>query len=121
MDANESLITITDKAASKLREIMAEENKQAMGLRLGLRLAVIRTHCMGGRGFANRLAFEDTSGTDDEVLEHNGISVYIDQASARYLRSTELDYVETPTEAGFAINNPNAIGKCPCGHHDIFE
>jgi iron-sulfur cluster assembly accessory protein len=117
MDGSEGMVTISDKAASKLREIMAEQNEHAMGVRL----AVVRTHCMGGRGFANSLAFEGERGAEDDVREHDGVNVYIDQASARYLRGAELDYVETPTEAGFAINNPNVKSRCPCGRHDIFE
>jgi Fe-S cluster assembly iron-binding protein IscA len=39
----------------------------------------------------------------------------------KYLKGSELDYVETPTEAGFTVNNPNVMAKCPCGHHDIYE
>ncbi len=117
MDRIERLIMITDKAASKLREIMVRENNQA----ISLRLALVRTHCMDGRGFLNVLKFEESPGSNDEVLEDSGLKLCIDPSSAQYLRGAELDYIETSTEAGFKVNNPNVIAKCPCGHHDIFE
>ena len=111
------LVTITDKAAAKLREIAARENKQAFNLRM----AAVQTHCMDGRGFTYRLVFDDSGTKNDEVSEHNGIRVCLDPASANYLNGAELDYIETLAETGFKINNPNVISKCPCGHHDIFE
>lgn len=117
MSGNEQLVTITDRAAAELREIMTSENK----LSSSLRMATVRTHCMGGRGFTYGFTFEDSPSVEDEVSEHNGIKVCVDQASARYLKGAELDYVETPEGTGFKINNPNVIAKCPCGHHDIFE
>ncbi len=117
MDAGKGLITITEKAASKLRELMSGQSPPAAGLRV----AVVRTGCMGGRGFANRLAFEEGPGPGDETLEQNGIRVYVDPVSARYLRGTQLDYIDTPADSGFQIQNPNVRARCPCGHHDIFE
>ncbi len=117
MNANERLVTFTDEAASKLREVMARENQQTSSVRM----AVIQTHCMGGRGYENKLALEDSPKGDDEVSEHNGIRLCVDQVSARFLKGAEVDFVDTPEEAGFKINNPNVIAKCPCGHHDIFE
>lgn len=117
INANERLVTFTDEAASKLRDVMAWENQQTSSVRI----AVIQTHCMGGRGYENKLALEDSPTGDDKVSEHNGIRLCVDQASARYLKGAEVDFVDTPEGAGFKINNPNVIGKCPCGHHDIFE
>lgn len=117
MRLNEPPITFTDRAASRLRDIVAEENRQACSLRI----AVVRTHCMGGRGFTYRLALEDSPSADDAIFENEGMKVCIDPASSRYLNGTELDYVEGPAESGFKLNNPNVIAKCPCGHHDIFE
>lgn len=118
MGVDEKPITITDKAASKLREIAARENRQAFSLRM----AVVQTHCMDGRGFTYKLVLDDsTTNNDDDVSEHNGIKVCVAEASAKYLKGAEIDYIETLAEAGFKINNPNVISKCPCGNHDIFE
>ena len=117
MNGNERLVTITSKAASELRDIAAGENRQIVSVRI----ATVRTRCMGGRGYTYRVEFEDSPAANDEIPEHNGIKVYVDPASARYLKGAELDYIEALAETGFKINNPNVIAKCPCGHHDIFE
>jgi len=117
MNGTERLMTISGKAASKLRDIADEENMQ----RMSLRIAAVRTRCMGGRGYMYRIEFEDSPGPNDEVSEHNGIKVCVDPDSVRYLKGAELDYIETLSEIGFKIKNPNVIAKCPCGHHDIFE
>ncbi|MBI3041710.1 MAG: iron-sulfur cluster assembly accessory protein [Betaproteobacteria bacterium] len=117
MNGNERLVTITGKAATELRDMAAGENRQIVSLRI----AAVRTRCMGGRGYAYRLEFEDSPAANDEISEHDGIKLCVDPASARYLKGAELDYIETLAETGFKINNPNVIAKCPCGHHDIFE
>jgi iron-sulfur cluster assembly protein len=118
MSVDDMRVTITDKAAAKLREIAARKNRRAFRLRM----AVVQTHCMGGRGFTYKLVFDESATKeDDDVSAHNGIKVCVDEASAKYLQGSELDYVETLAEAGFKINNPNVVAKCPCGHHDIFE
>ena len=113
---NEPWITITEKAAVKLREIaLAEDNRTS-----SFRVAVVRTHCMGGKGFSNKLEF-DIPAADDKVMEQNGVQLCVDHASGQYLQGSEIDYVEAADKEGFAINNPNVRSKCPCGHHDIFE
>ena len=112
------LVTITNKAAAKLREIAAREERQAFALRI----AAVRTHCMDGKGFTYKLVFDDSAkNDDDDVSEHDEIQVCVEEASVKYLNGAELDYIETLAEAGFKINNPNVVSKCPCGHHDIFE
>ncbi len=113
---NESWLTITEKAAAKLREIALAENNQTSSVRV----AVVRTHCMGGKGFNNKLEF-DTPTADDKVLENNGIQLCVDEASGAYLKGAHIDYVESSGKKGFTIDNPNVRAKCPCGRHDIFE
>src|SRR3989304_87429 len=117
MNGNERGGPITGKAAAKLRELAAAENRQAVSLRI----AAVQTRCMGGRGYTYRLAIEDSPGANDELSEHDGIAVCVDPASAGYLAGSELDYIDTLPETGFTVNNPNVVAKCPCGHHDIFE
>lgn len=117
MSEKNRLVTITDRAAAKLLEIMVRENMPASTVRLSL----ARTHCMGGRGYLNRLAFEEAPAESDEVSEWNGVTVCVDPASAKYLVGAEIDYLETLETAGFSVTNPNVLAKCPCGHHDLFE
>ena len=117
MDADETRITITECAAARLRDIMAAEHQPVSSLRI----ALVRTRCMGGRGFTYRLGLEDSPSKDDAVFDYNGLTVFIDPASSGYLHGAELDYVESPEGTGFMVNNPNVVAKCPCGQHDIFE
>ena len=117
MDADETRITITEGAAARPRDIMAAEHQPVSSLRI----ALVRTRCMGGRGFTYRLGLEDSPSKDDAVLDYNGLTVFIDPASSGYLHGAELDYVESPEGTGFTVNNQNVVAKCPCGHHDIFE
>ena len=115
MGLDQTVVSLTRRAASKLRDLVAMEPTQS------LRIALVRTHCMGGRGFTYRLVLEDVPSGDDEVFEDGGVKLCIDQVSTKYLYGAELDYVETLEGTGFKVNNPNVMARCPCGHHDIFE
>ena len=117
MGLHKTMVTFTDRAASKLRDIIAMQNRSACSLRI----ALVPTHCMDGRGYTYRLALVEFPSGNDNVFEDNGVKVCVDPASSKYLNGTELDYAENVGEAGFKVNNPNITAKCPCGHHDIFD
>src|SRR5579862_6124473 len=102
------MITITEKAASKVKEIASAESLQGQGLRL----KVVGGGCAG---FSYDLYFEDKVGDMDEIFEHNGVKLYVDPLSFQYLEATEIDYVEGVHGAGFKFNNPNVKGTCGCG------
>jgi iron-sulfur cluster insertion protein len=117
MSSGGTVVTLTQAARSKIRDFIATEG----GDRRHLRIALVRTGCMGGRGFTYQLALQDSPSENDEVFEDGGVSVCVDQASSSHLSGAELDYVDTREASGFKLDNPNAIAQCPCGHHDIFE
>lgn len=75
---------------------------------------------MGGRGFACSIQ-EDTSKPGDMVINRNGLRLIVDQGSLQHLRSARIDYEEELQGGGLVVRNPNAIGDCHCGRHDIFE
>src|SRR3974390_2593940 len=102
------MITITEKAAVKVREIAESENLLGQGLRLGVGGG-------GCAGFSYDLYFEDNIGDMDEEFESNGVKLYVDPMSYQYLEGTEIDYVEGLHGAGFKFNNPNSKGSCGCG------
>jgi iron-sulfur cluster assembly accessory protein len=58
---------------------------------------------------------EETGGDGDQVFESNGVKLYVDPISIRYLKGAEVDFVETVTGGGFTIKNPNATSTCGCG------
>ena len=103
-----TMITITEKAAAKVKEIAEAENL----LGQGLRLRVVGGGCAG---FTYDLYFEDKIGDMDEQFESQGIKLYVDPMSFQYLENTEIDYVEGLHGAGFKFNNPNSKGSCGCG------
>jgi iron-sulfur cluster assembly protein len=100
--------TITESAAKKLKELMAEEDKEGHGLRV----AVMPGGCSG---FSYGLDFEDEAKENDLVMEEHGIKLYIDKESLSMVNGAEVDYVDGLMEAGFKISNPNAQQNCGCG------
>ncbi|MEO1398703.1 MAG: iron-sulfur cluster insertion protein ErpA [Pseudomonadota bacterium] len=102
------MITLTEKAIEKVREI-----REAEGIReQGLRVRVLGGGCSG---FSYDLYFEDETSDLDQVFDNDGIKVFIDMMSYQYLEGTEIDYVEGLHGAGFKFGNPNATGTCGCG------
>ena len=109
--AVESPITVTQKAAEQLRELMKEENKTDLPLRVFVQGG-------GCSGFQYGLMFEENGQqTGDQAFESNGIKILVDPISIRYLKDAEVDLVE-PSEnssGGLTIKNPNATSTCGCG------
>ena len=102
------MFTITDRAASKVKEIAQAEDLKEQGLRL-------RVVGGGCAGFTYDLYFEDQTTDMDEQFESNGVKLYVDPLSFQYLEDTEIDYVEGVHGSGFKFNNPNTKGSCGCG------
>lgn len=103
-----TLITITDRAAAKVKEIAETEDLKEQGLRL-------RVVGGGCAGFTYDLYFEDQITDMDEQFESNGVKLFVDPLSFQYLENTEIDYVEGVHGSGFKFNNPNVTGSCGCG------
>jgi iron-sulfur cluster assembly accessory protein len=104
-----TLISLTESAAVKIRDLMAEE---PAGEAEVLRIAVQGGGCSG---FQYALGFDRGPQDGDHELASQGISVVVDPFSAPYIAGTEIDWVEG-LQAGFAINNPNVSASCGCGH-----
>lgn len=102
------MINVTETAASKISELLAEEQKSQSGLRVFVQGG-------GCSGFQYGLMIEENSGESDRVFESNGVKLYVDPISIRYLKGAEVDFVETVTGGGFTIKNPNAVSTCGCG------
>lgn len=106
-----SEIKISDRAASRIREILAEQNIASDSL---LRISVRSGGCSGltyDLDFDSDVAVADS----DETFEDNGIHVVVDMRSFLYLAGTQLDYTEGLTGKGFHFHNPNAARTCSCG------
>ena len=101
-------ITVSSLAASKITEELSRDSKQESGLRV---------YVQGGgcSGFQYGLIVEDGPGVGDQVFESNGIKLYVDPISVRYLKGAEIDWIDNIAGGGFTIRNPNAKSTCGCG------
>jgi iron-sulfur cluster insertion protein len=102
------LIHVTEAAASKIKDLLAEENKTDSGLRVFVQGG-------GCSGFQYGLMIEEGGGVGDQTFESNGITLYVDPVSLSYLKGAEVDFVDTITGGGFTIKNHNATSTCGCG------
>ena len=102
------MLTVTEHAATKIRQIADAENLHGQGIR-------VRVVGGGCSGFTHDLYFDDVVGDMDEVFESHGVKLYVDPLSAQYLEGVEIDFVEGVHGSGFKFNNPNVKGTCGCG------
>ena len=103
-----SVLSLSDAAAAKLRELTKEETNPNIGLR-------VYVYSGGCSGFRYGMMLEDQPTPEDNVLEANGMKVYVDTNSIPLLKGAEIDYVDTLMGAGFTVNNPTAVAACGCG------
>ena len=101
-------MTITDAAAGRVKDLLAQRGKPSLGVRLGVRTA-------GCSGLSYTLEFADEKGEYDEVVECGDVTILIDPKAAMFLIGTEMDFVEEKLKSGFVFNNPNEKGRCGCG------
>lgn len=104
----EPMLSLTEKAAEKVKEIQAAENIEAS---YGLRLRVVGGGCSG---FAYDLYFDQVTDMD-RTFDSHGVKLVVDQMSLQYLAGTSVDYVEGLQGAGFKFMNPNVKSTCGCG------
>jgi iron-sulfur cluster assembly accessory protein len=107
--AEEFPVTLTPKAAEMVKITREQEGIDPSH---GLRVAVRGGGCSG---FEYSLDFEKEPRENDWVYDQNGLTLYVDAVSARYLQGTSIDYVLGMAGAGFKFHNPNATGTCGCG------
>jgi iron-sulfur cluster assembly protein len=108
MSMHRQPITVTPAAAERLKALMAEREKPAAGLRIGVR-------ARGCSGMSYTMEYAEEKSPADEVVETNGVTVLIDPKATMFIFGMEMDYVESKLESGFVFRNPNEKGRCGCG------
>ena len=103
------IVVLTAKAVEMIKLTRSQEG---MDDSYGLRVAVMGGGCSG---FQYALDFEQEARETDESFEVDGLKVFVDPVSARYLEDVVIDYVFGMNGAGFKFNNPKATGTCGCG------
>ena len=102
------MINVTPTAASKISELLAEENKTNAGLRVFVQGG-------GCSGFQYGFTFDEIVNEDDTTMVKNGVQLLIDSMSYQYLVGAEIDYKDDLEGAQFVIKNPTATSTCGCG------
>jgi iron-sulfur cluster assembly accessory protein len=103
------MITLTDTAASKVKELLDAEGAADLALRVAVRPG-------GCSGFSYEMFFDGDIAADDQTADYGeAVRVVVDQASAQLLEGATLDYKDGLDQSGFAITNPNASRTCGCG------
>jgi iron-sulfur cluster insertion protein len=102
------MITITENAVTKIKDILAEESNPKIKLRVFVQGG-------GCSGFQYGFTLDEDQADDDWDIEVNGINVLVDSMSGGYLQGATIDYKEDQYGSAFSINNPQAKTTCGCG------
>lgn len=100
-------VSLTDRAAARIKEVVAAENREGQGLRV----KVVGGGCSG---LQYKVDFDQPK-TTDKIFEKDGAKVLVDLKSLLYVSGTELDYKDELMQSGFVFQNPNVKKACGCG------
>ena len=102
------VVTLTEAAAERVREIMANAEKPYVGLRVGVKNG-------GCAGQEYVLEYAEAKGPLDEVVEDKGVTILVEPKAVLFLVGAEIDYETTKLSSKFVFNNPNQTDACGCG------
>ncbi|MTI45652.1 iron-sulfur cluster assembly protein [Roseibium hamelinense] len=102
------VMTLTDAAAERVRELIENSDKDAIGLRLGIK----KGGC-AGMEYTMDLVGEHKPG--DDLVEDKGAKVFVEPSAMLFLLGTEVDFEVTKFRSGFVFKNPNEVSACGCG------
>ena len=102
------MLTVTENAIVKIKDILAEENNPNAKLRIFIQGG-------GCSGMQYGFTLDENQNEDDFSLPFNGIELLVDSMSSQYLQGASIDYKEDLMGSSFSIDNPNAQTSCGCG------
>ena len=102
------IITLSDKAADRIKQIMSAAKDGSVGVRVGVKSG-------GCAGMSYIMEYTDKPNPNDEIIEEKGVKVFIDSAAVMYLLGTEMDYKKEDFSSNFVFKNPNETERCGCG------
>jgi iron-sulfur cluster assembly protein len=103
-----AVMTLTERAAGRIRELIEQNEKALVGVRVGVKNA-------GCAGMSYTLDPVETPDAADDVVSDHGVDVYVDPKAVLFLLGSTMDYEETKLRSGFVFNNPNEVSSCGCG------
>ncbi|MEH3116066.1 MAG: iron-sulfur cluster assembly accessory protein [Methylorubrum populi] len=102
------VITLTDRAADRIKAIMADAERPIAGLRVGVKNG-------GCAGMSYTMEYAEARKAGEDVIEDRGVTVFIDPKAVLFLLGTEMDFRTTKLSSQFVFNNPNQTSACGCG------
>ncbi len=102
------IITLSDNAAKRIKEIMTKALEPSFGVRIGVKSG-------GCAGMSYVMEYAKSPNSNDEIIEEKGVKVLIDPAATMYLLGTEMDYKKGEFSSSFVFKNPNETERCGCG------
>ena len=102
------LLTLTDAAANRVKELMNQADSQVIGLRIGIKTA-------GCSGMKYNVEYAKEIKPFEEKITSKDVIICIDPAAIMFLIGSEMDYKEQKFSSGFEFSNPNEIARCGCG------
>ena len=103
-----SFLSVTEKAAQKIQELLERRDKPSLGIRIGVK-------SRGCSGLSYVLEYADEISPLDEKIFVHGVTILVDTKAVMFLIGTEMQYEETDLNSGFVFKNPNEKGRCGCG------
>ena len=105
---SKKVITLSDRAAERVKEIIANTKDSIVGVRVGVSSG-------GCAGMSYVMEYAKKANANDEVIEDKGVKVLIDPKAIMYLLGTEMDYKKEELSSTFVFKNPNETERCGCG------
>ncbi len=103
------MLTLTEAATNKIRELMGEQGEPIAGVRVFIQSGSCH-------GYSYGMAFVEKTEEGDWVGDFSGVRILVDPMSAPLLKGVNIDFIETLEKSGFKISNPNAVRTCGCGN-----
>ena len=102
------VITLSDNAANRIKEIMSNDEAKSLGIRVSVKSG-------GCAGMTYIMEYAKEINQIDEIIEDKGVKVFIDPGAIMYLLGTEMDYKQEQFSSTFVFKNPNETERCGCG------
>ena len=102
------IITLSDNAAQRIKEIMSKAESNAVGVRVGVKSG-------GCAGMSYIMEYTKEINPNDEIIEEKGVKLFVDPRAIMYLLGTEMDYKKEEFSSSFVFKNPNETERCGCG------
>jgi len=108
------VMTLTDTAAERVKELVENSDKNAIGLRVGIKKG-------GCAGMEYTMELVEEAQPGDDRIEDKGAKLFVDPSAVLFLLGTEMDFEVTKFRSGFVFKNPNEVSACGCGESVSLE